>query len=231
MYKKIMIGIILVISLLVINNNLSASGGGGGLIFGKIVYNLDELNTRLKNAGFESLDESLRITGGGGYSIGKNKIIIGGHGGGFMQEVTSNTYTATFAGGYGFFNIGYLIFSKKGINISSVIGIGGGGVSLRIAKKYKEINFDDILTNPNREANLSTDGLMLQIGIALDYFLKLAEDQKGKAGLLFSIHTGYIFAPFETKWMLWDKEVTNSPEISLSGPYLHFTIGGAGFKK
>jgi len=55
--------------------------------------------------------------GGGGHSL-KNRLVIGGEG--------HSSFGPDDAGGYGFFDIGYSIFSTDVIVLYPLVGIGGG---------------------------------------------------------------------------------------------------------
>ncbi|HAW49612.1 TPA: hypothetical protein DCX16_01475 [bacterium] len=206
----------------------NAWGSGGEFILGRVTYNLDELNTRLKNHGFKSLNEACNIIGGGGYYIYNEKILVGGHGGGFTQETENATYTTIFSGGHGFFDIGY-VFSKEKVRIIPIFGIGGGGVSLSITPKNIKSDFDDVLKDPRQEANLSAGNILFNLGIMVNYLLRLGRDEKTKGGLLFTLRGGYMFSPSKSKWYLLDKEVSGSPKIDLSSPYIYLGIGGGSY--
>ena len=93
--------------------------GGGGFQFGVNLLDVEELNTRLTKKGFEALDDVMFSFGGTGYKLIKERILLGGEGAGFFQAVSRGTQTATFGGGYGFFDLGYSELLNIPINAAS----------------------------------------------------------------------------------------------------------------
>jgi len=206
-------------------------GGGGGFMVGVSQFDLNTLNDKLKAKGFEDLGDNQIFFGGGGYGIINGKILLGGEGGGFSKDVASSTQKASLSGGYGFFDIGYVIFSKSGFNLFPLLGIGGGGFSLRIVERAPSPTFDEILDNPKREANISTGSFLFNFALGLDYLLALGEDKEGRGGLLLGIRAGYIFDPTKADWKMTDQDVLKGPDIRFTGPYVHLVLGGMGASK
>jgi hypothetical protein len=149
----------------------SASGGGGFLI-GFQWLDLGDLNDELKANGYNSFDRSVVTYGGTGYGIIGERLMLGGEGHGFSQESSTSTYLERLDGGYGMFDVGYIVFSRWGLALFPTVGLGWGGVSLRITERSVP-SFDDILTTPARESQLNTSNFMLQGGIGADYRLNL----------------------------------------------------------
>ena len=70
---------------------------------------------------FESDNNSVIYSlGGGGHSI-KNRLILGGEG--------HSCFGPGNAGGYGFFNIGYAIVSSDKLILYPLLGVGGGALT------------------------------------------------------------------------------------------------------
>ena len=203
-------------------------GGGGGFLCGMNRVDLTHLKAELRNKGFGSLKSKNTFFGGSGYGLIKGKIIIAGEGGGFTQEVVGDTAKARLSGGYGFFDVGRVIFSKGGWRLFPFIGIGGGGFNLRIVERGPIPKFDELLQNPGREVNLTAASFLFNFGIGLDYWLVIGEDEGGEGGLLFGMRAGYIISPSNADWKMADTDVLGGPDIRLSGPYIHLIFGGAG---
>jgi hypothetical protein len=47
------------------------------------------------------------------------------------------------------------------------------------------------------------------------------------SGALFGIRFGYVIAPFNSSWNMYDRKVTGGPDSSISGLYLRGVLGGA----
>jgi len=205
--------------------------GAGGFMFGVNRMDLEELNTKLEDRGFESLADNTIFFGGGGYGVVRGKVILGGTGGGFTQDVSSDSMKATVGGGYGFFNVGYVVYSKGGLRVFPLFGIGGGGINLKIVGEGDTPSFDDLLENPGREVNVFAGSLLFDVAVGADYLLYLGEDEKGKGGLIFGVRAGYTFSPTKPDWRMEDMDVLRGPDVGITGPYVHLVFGGGGSEK
>ena len=205
-------------------------GGGMGYFMSSLNYiDLDKLNSDLKNYSYPELSSCFWAIGGGGHGIIRNKIIIGGEGYALMgDEVSNNTYEVSISGGYGFFDVGYIVYSAKTFRIYPLIGLGAGGLDLEIVKKESSLSFDDTLKSPQRIADLSTGAFLLNLALGADYLLPFAEDKAGRGGLVLGIRVGYIFAPYKSDWEMEGLDISDGPELGITGPYLRIIIGGGG---
>ncbi|MCD4736239.1 MAG: hypothetical protein K8R53_09365, partial [Bacteroidales bacterium] len=147
------------------------SGGEGYFIGGYSLHNLSSLNDRLSTFGQPELNEGTISLGGGGHFI-LNNFMLGGEGHGLIGGNNSNAdFLTSYGGGYGFFNIGYVLFHTKNAIIYPMLGIGGGGLTLSITDRKKQpVNFDDLLADPARESYLSTNNFLLNFSLSSDFF-------------------------------------------------------------
>ena len=198
-------------------------------MFGMNLFDLKELNDKLTDKGFEELDNMMPFLGGGGYGLVGN-VVIGGEGGGAFQSVSSTTQKANLGAGYGFFDLGYLVFSKANLKVFPVVGFGGGGVSLKVYETDGAPTFDEILDAPGREVTVSTGGFMAHASIGIDYLLVMGEgeDKEGKGGLLVGLRAGYVYSPMKAEWKMEDMDVLKGPDVRPNGFYFHIVFGGAG---
>jgi len=159
-------------------------------------------------------------------------VIIGGEGHGLIGgEATSDSYKTSIGAGYEFFDFGYIVYSAKGLSVYPLLGLWGGGMSLKIVERGTAPSFDDVLDNPKRSAELSTGGFLLNLALGTDYLLKLGGDEKGEGGLVSGICIGYTFAPIKGSWEMDGIEISGGPEIGITGPYIRLMIGGGGSGK
>jgi len=167
-------------------------GGRGYFMFGGNIIDIKSLNSKLESKGYSKFSDNFISFGGGGHGI-IGKVIIGGEGHGLAgRETTSGSYKTSIGAGYGFFNVGYLIYTTGAINIYPILGLGGGGIGVKIIEKGTP-SFDEVLDNPKRSAELSTGGFLLNLALGADYLLKLGEDEKGGGGLVFGLRIGYTY--------------------------------------
>lgn len=203
-------------------------GGGGYFMFGWNLLDIEELNSKLENKGYSALSDNFISFGGGGHGI-INKLIIGGEGHGLIgQEVTSGNYKSSLSVGYGFFNLGYIIISAGNLKVYPLLGLGGGGMSLRIIEKTP-LSFDELLDNPKRMAELSTGGFLLNLSLGTDYLLNLESDAEGGGGLLVGLRFGYTFTPLKGDWKMDEVDISDAPQLGITGPYIRLIIGGGGY--
>ena len=207
------------------------NGGAGGFTIGIGQFDLSNLNQRLRTRGFETLDGSQVCFGGAGYGIVNGRILLGGEGSGFGQDVASGTQKASLSGGWGFFDVGYVVLSRRNFNLFPLLGIGGGGFNFRIVEKAVSPTFDEILDNPKQEANIFTGSFLLNFALGVDYSLIFGESKKGHGGLLLGILAGYIFDPIKADWKMGDADVLDGPDLRMTGPYVKLIIGGSGTRK
>jgi hypothetical protein len=110
------------------------------------------------------------------------------------------------------------------------IGLGGGGMGLWI-ENDSVVGFDEVLANPQesgaarREPVLSRVSAVLDIGIGAE----LLPRGRGR-GPLIGVRLGYLAAPVNTDWQLYDHSVVGGPAASIGGPYIRGVIG-AGWRR
>ncbi len=207
-----------------------SSEGGGYFMVGSSVIDLKALNSKLEEKGYPSLSDNLLSLGGGGYGI-IGRVMIGGEGHGLIGKGgTEKGYKTSVGGGYGFFNLGYVVYSRNNLKVYPLIGLGVGGMTFTIVEE-RSLSFDEILDDPKRGVWLSTGGFLLNLALGTEYLLKLGEVEKEEGGLILGARIGYVLAPFKDGWKMDEIGVSGGPEASVAGPYLRLMIGGGGREK
>ena len=205
------------------------NGGMGYSMFGSSIIDIKDLNAKLESKGFSSMSDNFFSVGGGGHAIINNKVIIGGEGHTLLgDEVTSGNYQHSIIMGYGFFNLGYIGYSTKYLRVYPLLGLGFGGMNLKIAEKVTSLSFDDVLDNPERRVELSTGGFLLNLAIGIDYLIKMEEEEEGRAGFVLGVRAGYTLSPFKSGCHMDEIEISGAPEMGMTGPYIRVMIGGGG---
>jgi len=205
----------------------SEAGGKGYFMVGFGKLDLGSLNSRLKAKNYPEFKENYVSLGGGGHAV-IGKLIIGGDGEGHITtETTYGNQNNSLEVGYGFFDIGYILLSSKNLQIYPLIGIGGGGIELQIVEKGAS-EFDDILDNPKRMSKISTGGLLMQFCLGADYLLSFNGNEGSIGGLVFGVRIGYKFTPIKSNWSMENLEISNGPELGITGPFIRIMFGGGG---
>lgn len=143
------------------------------------------------------------------------------------MTLNGGTSTTSLIGGYGMFDIGYLVYSKKGLSVYPMLGIGGGGLTFKVAEESTP-SFAELLDDPKRSVELNYGGMLLNVSLGVDYLIKMAEDETGAGGLIIGFQAGYMLAPFTHDWKMETNDVTGGPDIGFNGPYVKIMFGGGG---
>lgn len=208
--------------------------GKGYFLFGSGKFEVGDLSLALEDKGYSSvsrsplngLADSFISFGLGSHGV-VNGVLIGWELNGLTsRETTTSTgsYRTALTGGYGFFNVGYLTYSMNGLDIYPMLGIGGGGLSLKLAAR-RTLSFDQILADPEQSVELKTGGFLLNPALGLDYMLSLSSAEKREGGVVLGLRVGYVLAPLKGAWRMDGADVVGGPQASVAGPYVHLVVG------
>ena len=244
MYEKVKAGVLFAVVVVVmisfarfsqgqeVATSAKQGAGMGYAMFGVGTLDIKDLNAKLESKGYTAISDNLISMGGGGHGIIKNKVIIGGEGHALVsEETTSGHHTTRIGVGYGLFDLGYIVYSSKDVRVYPLIGLGGGGLSLRIVEEETSLSFDEVLDNPRRSAELVTGGFLVNLALGVDYLLQLNEDERGRGGLIFGLRAGYTLSPVKGDWNLDEVAISGGPDMGITGMYVRLMIGGGGFSK
>ena len=182
---------------------------------------ISDLSDYLKNKGYGELKGYFVSTGGSGYGVIK-KVLIGGEGGSFISASVRNESlkrTARIDGSFGFFDIGYLLYSNKRFNFYGILGIGGGSINIMLIIMLIEDysgSFDSAFVSPPRAAKFSNGSYLIKASLQGDVSLY---------GLNVGLKVGYSHA-LGGGWKVGDREVSEGPRASAGGPFLSIIVGG-----
>ena len=198
-------------------------GGGGYFSFGISFLDLDKLNRVLSDNNRAQFQSSFLNIGGGGYGV-LNKIIIGGEGFGILgQKKDKENFRCVLSGGYGFFNLGYIIYDVERLRFYPMVGIGGGGLNLKIFE-MKGADFNDAISNPKKIFDASFSSLSVKSEVGIEYKIG-----RRYGGWIFGFKIGYVFSPISGDWRMGDEvALTNGPRVGINGFYFRLNVGGHG---
>ncbi len=203
-------------------------GGAGYFMPGIQILSIGDLNSKLESKQYPKLSSSFTSFGGGGHAIIYN-FVVGGEGHGLVgKDVSNNNYTINLSSGYGIFDLGYVIFSKYGVLIYPMIGIGGYGNTFQITERTIP-TFDEILDNPKGHLEVSTGGLLLHFALGLDYMISFNSSGNSRGGILLGLRAGLTFTPVAGDWKIAETKVAGGPETGATGAYIRLLIGGGGY--
>ncbi|MEO0071865.1 MAG: PDZ domain-containing protein [candidate division WOR-3 bacterium] len=200
-------------------------GGGAGYFGpGLGLINYSALNNLFNRNFLPALKRNHFVFGGGGYGqVGR--VRIGGYGAGGVQSISNNQLDVEAQLGFGFFELGYCIIYTKRLLVTPLLGIGGGGITLKITPLYnRPSTLDDILGTYSTfgSSKVSKGGMILYPGLGIDIPLKFS-------GL--SLKTGYLYSALSSSWEHEDYGRINGPDFTLKGLYVSLNILFGGFDR
>lgn len=104
-------------------------------------------------------------------------------------------------------------------------------MKLTFSEKTASYSFDDVLKDPKRGATLTSGGFLINLALGMDYYLKMGENEEGHGGFLLGVRAGYTLAPSKGGWDMYSNELSDAPEISMTGFFIRIIFGGGGFEK
>ena len=202
--------------------------------FGAGKLDTKDLNASLERAGytvvtrspFNNLADSYISFGLGTHGV-INGVLIGWELNGLTSRETTdkdNSRRVTLGGGYGFVNVGYLAYSMEGLDIYPMVGIGGGGLALKIVSR-RTLSFQQVMDTPDQSVELNTGGFLLNPSLGIDYMLSLSSDDKRESGVVLGLRIGYVLAPLTGAWKMDELDVSGGPQASPAGPYARLIVG------
>jgi hypothetical protein len=193
-------------------------------MFGGSFLDIGRLSTALERSGYSGFSGDFFTLGGGGHVV-IGRLVLGGEGHGFSGKSSGNArFKTALSGGCGFFNLGYVLYSGKGLRIYPLCGLGAGSITLNITDR-RTASFEDVLDDPGRSARLSTSGFLLNLGLQAEKFIGFGSRSRGEGGLVIGVRAGYTFAPVKGGWELEKMEIEGGPGTAFAGPYIRLIIG------
>jgi hypothetical protein len=185
-----------------------------------------KLDDRLAANGYPTFGQTAAGVNMGAHIILPGGVTVGAEWHGLIiGDETHNGRDVGIGGGYGTLGIGFVKDLSPRARIYPRFGLGGGGMGLWIERNEGEVDFDDVLQNPQptnddvREPVLSTASAVIDFGLGTELL------PGGWArGLMFGVRAGYL-AAFNTDWSLHNQNVTTGPDANIGGPYIRATIG------
>lgn len=204
----------------------------GYLMFGGSQLDIDDLNNRLVTNNYTPFPDEFGSIGFGFLYTEDSKWLVGGEGHFLVVEEQDNTlpmgnYQSMLTAAYGFFNVGYSLVSAHGLSVYPLAGVGVGGKWLQIGQN----DFNDILTDPKRSADITSASFMFNFSLSAEYVFGSKKTDNYKSGFLLGCQAGYTVSPWNDLWTSDLLMVKGAPASGLTGPYIRLMIGFAGMAK
>ncbi|PIQ24051.1 hypothetical protein COW36_05900 [bacterium (Candidatus Blackallbacteria) CG17_big_fil_post_rev_8_21_14_2_50_48_46] len=193
---------------------------------------LNAINQKLNDQGFQAFAQD-QFSVGGGLQLSFANLLTEFQGwvNISLPALNSDYITWQYAGA-GLFNLGYIFHPTRDLRIYPVLGVGMGTLDLHFTQRNQIQDFDSFLKNPGRQGQISAIALVLNAGLGLDYRLRVFDDWGFRVGL----RGGWLWTPVPGNfWQATDLfrndqsnntiAVPGGPNVGLTGPYLHMTLG------
>lgn len=183
------------------------------------------INTAIASFGYNPLSPTFISSGGGAHLI-LDRIILGGAGyalNGFRSANSQGDILAV-QGGYGLFNLGFLVLSESNFSLYPMLGLGSGSVSISGSTALNKLFGLSSSENLDR---LDSSQVVLDIGLGADYMIDFNGDPEQASGLLVGLKLGYLFVVSPTQWEANRRIIggSNLPNLSNQGLYFQLSLG------
>ncbi len=189
-------------------------------------FNIGDLNTRLRNAGYQTFPRNFLSLGGGG-NAHIRRIVLAVDGSLYLTSEKSSldgTAATRLRGGAGLVQAGYDILPPGSLSLYPLLGVGFGIMELAL-QPASSANFNDVLTDPRRMSRLDAFTALINIGLGGEYRIPLIRREASDGGLLIGFRTGYMFSPTNGNWKLNGASLAGGPALDMSGPYFKMFLG------
>ncbi len=201
-------------------------GGAGYFAIGTNVLGIGALNDRLESVGYPTFGSAFLSLGGGGYGIVGGRVLLGGEGHGLIRPSQSvGGRDVSVGGGYGLATLGYLAVSQSNGRVYPQVGLGAGGFTVDLGSAGTATEFDEVLDDPNRRAELSRGSLLVSLALNATYEFSTSKEA---GGFRVGLQAGYLFAPYSSDWQLDEDTLADGPDAGFDGPFIRLLIGGGG---
>ncbi len=201
----------------------------GKMYLGGTQLDLDPLNERMADKGYNEFSDGLFSFGGGAYFRVSERFMFGFDGYFGASEyvdsvIGTESFSSSLIGGSIFLNTAYMVFTSDKLDVFPVVGIGGGGIAVKIGQN----EFDEILDNPKHAAMVSTGSMLLKLALAADYKFNLSDNLRKSKFISVGFNAGYALPIFNGGWYMDEFKLHGAPDGGISGPFVHITFGGGG---
>lgn len=206
---------------------------------GMLVLDTSPINDWLDDADVDDFSMVTPTIGGGIHAILAEKVIVGMKGSAFYSEGGGDYLEATLSGGYGYFEVGYLVINQRRWMLAPVIGIGGGGLSMALKgdlDRFGVMSAPTGTTNPRGEETLISQKGRLgwgyglaQVGLTFHHVVPFTDTPNGYGMVMFGASVGGLVQLASSSWE--DDEMINSgsyPKPKFNGIYAQFEINFGG---
>jgi hypothetical protein len=195
------------------------------IYLGGTSLDLGELNHMLSDQNMQTLNDDNLCFGGFGAGQLGDHLLLGFGAGGFWQKERSDSVLMKLSGLEASIDAGYLLHLGERVNVYPLVGVGLGWTMFKLIPDSGTPSFGEILSDPHRMSKLTSSGLLLNFGMGAHCLVYQRMGEYKTENWYLGLRVGYKYMPSPSDWSMEDLEISGGPEVSLSGPYLHFYLG------
>lgn len=192
--------------------------GKGFFMAGWQQLDVEGLNDRVEENGFPPLAANVLSLGGGGWATFGNGFVLGGEGHGLIgaEETASDAiHRSQLTGGYGMLNLGYRAHAGERMDLTPIVGVGGGGMSMALRERGSP------------ETTLGAGGFLFDVSVVADAQVT-GRANDGERGVALGVRAGFAYSPADWEWEEDDVVAPGWPGMGIRGFYVRLMIGGVG---
>ena len=201
---------------------------------GATTMSVDALDAVLTGQRFAGLsNDGISYGASGYYSFGRALLGADVARTTFGEEGLSNGRTDDLNAAQYLATASYALVSTGRLKLFPTLGVGAGhfDVTLRdraggTAAAAAQPTFAEVAQNPGTETTISGRHLLYSLGGGGD--LLITRGAAMRAGVVFGLRVGMLFAPNRTTWTTGGRTVIAGPDASAGGPYLRVVVGIGG---
>jgi hypothetical protein len=202
---------------------MAGAAGHAALLIGGSRLDITDLNARLAGAGYPTFDEEFLQIGLTG-ARARDRLLLGMEvAGQFRPAAVSadNRWRTSAGGAYAMFNVGVDAFRQAGFSLQPKLGIGGGGISVRITDREAP-TFDQVLAQPGRSVHMTTGSVLVDGSLGVLY---RTGPRLGGRGFVIGARAGYTQSLLRGEWMRDRTDAPGGPRAGWAGPHVELMVG------
>jgi hypothetical protein len=203
--------------------------GAGYFGLGPAATATNDLDDLLASRGYPRFGRSAVNVGIGGYATVASRAMFGFEWNGIIKgEQEHQGRTVFLGGGYGTLGLACAFQLSPRLRVYPRLGLGIGGLGLSFETGEDTVEFNEVLEDPDREADLSRgfypsltrEHGVMDVGAGAEFL-----PSRGGRGPLIGLRLGYVVGGSQTNWRLNRRAVSGGPAAAVAGPYMRMVIG------
>lgn len=204
---------------------LKLSGSSFSFVAGYKNIDFSSFNDEFKQAGIPEAAPHMATVGGNFTWVFSNVVFNAGFGGSITDESSNTDYIVENTGGYGRFNLGYVVAHRAGWYLYPTAGYYHNTNELTIRPNKPTPAFNAVLTNPGQSSHFTVTNHMANISLNFDWRLSARESYREEGGFVLGLEVGYSHDLTRPRWQLDLKSISGTPTDQYGLFFVRLKIG------